>query len=569
MLTIYGQICCWRFFLGTGVGGEYPLAATVTSESSSAGKRGSLMSAVFAMQGVGSLVSGIVVITCLYLGLSTAFTWRFALAFGAVPPLLAFPYRLRMHETETFERVRKERAAQQLHNEMMAESEKNPIAYDHLNERSSLIPSAATAAAGNHRPNPSTTSHGTFDEEKPGGTFVRLPDGRIFYHEIPSTGGGPLPQQPGSEERTTPRLNTVHPSGFASGNGPAKNTATLTHDSSYDQFHDLRSRNTSTASLTSHGQHGPSTSVPPEPESPRWMELKRAFTYYRWHMLGTALCWFLLDVDFYANGLFNHEVTATILKPPSNGQETEHTTAMQDAINSVIISLIGIPGYLLSVFFIDTVGRKNLQILGFCMMACLFFTCGIAFDYLLGENATTSGKYLFMLIYSLTFLFSNFGPNTTTFVIPGEIYPTEVRATCHGLSAACGKLGAATGAYFFPLLLGPQGALNPTADGMKMAMIACGIVGLLGAAASYFLTPNYDSNKLEDETYLELDFSCLRPSAEEMRNYDSRSSMAYSASENEMLQVVHSAHDYAMDSWANGNGGAAGEAAAALEESKA
>lgn len=51
-------VCCWRFFLGAGVGGEYPLAATVTSESSSAGKRGSLMAAVFAMQGVGSMLSG-------------------------------------------------------------------------------------------------------------------------------------------------------------------------------------------------------------------------------------------------------------------------------------------------------------------------------------------------------------------------------------------------------------------------------------------------------------------------------------------------------------------------------
>lgn len=110
-LTIYGQICCWRFILGAGVGGEYPLAATVTSESSSAGKRGSLMSAVFAMQGVGALLSGIVVYLCLYLGFSNAFTWRFALAFGAVPVMIAFPYRLRMHETESFERLKQERAA--------------------------------------------------------------------------------------------------------------------------------------------------------------------------------------------------------------------------------------------------------------------------------------------------------------------------------------------------------------------------------------------------------------------------------------------------------------------------
>ncbi len=41
--SIYSQICFWRFFLGAGVGGEYPLAATVTSESSSPARRGSLM----------------------------------------------------------------------------------------------------------------------------------------------------------------------------------------------------------------------------------------------------------------------------------------------------------------------------------------------------------------------------------------------------------------------------------------------------------------------------------------------------------------------------------------------
>lgn len=60
---------------------------------------GSLMAAVFAMQGVGSLISVVVVLVCLSLDMSAAFTWRFALAFGAVPPLLAFPWRLKMHET--------------------------------------------------------------------------------------------------------------------------------------------------------------------------------------------------------------------------------------------------------------------------------------------------------------------------------------------------------------------------------------------------------------------------------------------------------------------------------------
>ena len=37
---IYSQLCVCRFLLGVGIGGEYPLAATITSESSVTGYRG-------------------------------------------------------------------------------------------------------------------------------------------------------------------------------------------------------------------------------------------------------------------------------------------------------------------------------------------------------------------------------------------------------------------------------------------------------------------------------------------------------------------------------------------------
>ena len=55
------------------MGGEYPLAATVTSESSSAASRGRLMAAVFAMQGVSELsnplsICWVVVRTCGMIG---------------------------------------------------------------------------------------------------------------------------------------------------------------------------------------------------------------------------------------------------------------------------------------------------------------------------------------------------------------------------------------------------------------------------------------------------------------------------------------------------------------------
>lgn len=34
------------------------------------------------------------------------------------------------------------------------------------------------------------------------------------------------------------------------------------------------------------------------------------------------------------------------------------------------------------------------------------------------------------------------GPNATTFIVPGECFPTRYRSTSHGISSAAGKLGA-------------------------------------------------------------------------------------------------------------------------------
>ena len=54
-----------------------------------------------------------------------------------------------------------------------------------------------------------------------------------------------------------------------------------------------------------------------------------------------------------------------------------------------------------------------------------------------------------MFLYCLANFFQNFGPNVTTFIIPGEVFPTRYRATGHGISAACGKLGAIVAQVIF------------------------------------------------------------------------------------------------------------------------
>jgi len=50
----------WRFILGIGVGGEYPLSATISAETSSTQNRGKNTAMVFSMQGVGSMLATVV-----------------------------------------------------------------------------------------------------------------------------------------------------------------------------------------------------------------------------------------------------------------------------------------------------------------------------------------------------------------------------------------------------------------------------------------------------------------------------------------------------------------------------
>lgn len=64
---------------------------------------------------------------------------------------------------------------------------------------------------------------------------------------------------------------------------------------------------------------------------------------------------------------------------------------------------------------------------------------GFGFDKLTSTH--TNSKW-FTFLYCLSNFFQNFGPNTTTFVIPGEAFPTRYRSTAHGISAASGKFGA-------------------------------------------------------------------------------------------------------------------------------
>ena len=67
------------------------------------------------------------------------------------------------------------------------------------------------------------------------------------------------------------------------------------------------------------------------------------------------------------------------------------------------------------------------------------YETGFAYSKL---TASDSGKKTFVFLYCLTNFFSNFGPNSTVSVFPGESFPTRYRSTAFGIAAASGKVGA-------------------------------------------------------------------------------------------------------------------------------
>jgi len=203
----------------------------------------------------------------------------------------------------------------------------------------------------------------------------------------------------------------------------------------------------------------------------------RAFlTNRRWLIMlaGTAGTWFLLDYAYYGNTISTPQILSLISPAAS--------TMTKIAIQLAIFVVAAVPGYLLAIARLDRIGHRRLQLLGFAMMALCFLTIATV-------PGMTTMVVPFLLVYGVSYFFTEFGPNMTTFVMPSELYPVTMRATAHGISAGIGKFGAFIGVFLFPVLqasLGLRGTLLLTAG-----------VSVLGFALTLVL-PEPAGRSLED-----------------------------------------------------------------------
>ena len=344
-----------RIVLGIGIGGDYPVSATIMSEFSGKKTRGRMVGLVFAMQGAGLVVGPLVAAALLVTGVSDNLIWRILLGLGAVPGLAVFYMRRKIQETPRF---------------ALAGGASDEAAL------------AVAEATGNAPPLRSTT---------------------------------PAPTD----------------------------KALLTRPSALGGF----------------------------------AIILRSRRLVLW-LIGCSGAWMLLDFAYYGNSISSPE----ILKLLNPGASLLHNTLIQ----LLIFCVFALPGYALAISLMDKSGRKTIQIIGFAMMGLSFFLIGAI-------PGVTLNAAPFVVLYGISYFFTEFGPNTTTFIYPAEIFPVEVRTTSHGIAAASGKMGAFAGAYLFPVML-------RSSWGIRGAELVSAIVAVIGLILTVALLPEPKGKSLEELT---------------------------------------------------------------------
>ncbi|KAK4192645.1 putative inorganic phosphate transporter [Podospora australis] len=197
-----------------------------------------------------------------------------------------------------------------------------------------------------------------------------------------------------------------------------------------------------------------------------------------YYLLGTSMTWFFLDVSFYGFSLDNRGtladlwatrgnvaitdqlpcwnsslVNGTSLVPSwiDNGGlpmwQTDATQPCNTIYETLIqqtkqylltVSLASIAGSACFIVFANRIPRRQWLTTSFLVLMVLFLVTGGVYYGV----AHTSGSPAIVVCVAICHFMFNFGANTLTFIIPAEIFPTCYRCTCHGISAAAGKLGS-------------------------------------------------------------------------------------------------------------------------------
>lgn len=217
------------------------------------------------------------------------------------------------------------------------------------------------------------------------------------------------------------------------------------------------------------------------PESPRWKAANSLTrlplsaliaSEYRPRTLAALIPWFLMDIAVYGIGLFTPTLLISLgLRHPA-----------QVALGTLVLSLFTLAGFVGAGTLIDRVGRRPLQIIGFVGMGGALVVLAVV-----GAHPAT---VVLLGLFAVFQFFSNAGPNTTTWIVPAELFPTRLRATGQGAATAFSRVGAILGVLLLPELV--------HWIGLSATLILVGATSCAGAIATTILLPETKGQTLAD-----------------------------------------------------------------------
>ena len=165
--------------------------------------------------------------------------------------------------------------------------------------------------------------------------------------------------------------------------------------------------------------------------------------------------WFLQDLGTYGIGVFTPTMIAAAL---GSGPDKIRSPAdliasgIHSAQAAALTTSLLIVGIIFAIALADKYGRIRLQVFGF--LGC---AVGLVIATLSLETSGSMALYLIMGGVMLFNFMTNVGPNAQTYLLAGEVFPTEVRGMGAGFAAMIGKVGAVATTYGFPILLASMG----------------------------------------------------------------------------------------------------------------
>ncbi|KAH6988103.1 major facilitator superfamily domain-containing protein [Ilyonectria sp. MPI-CAGE-AT-0026] len=469
-LNVYAAITAWRGIQGFGIGSEYPLSAVIGVEFSSTSTRGTLMAALFAWQSVGRVLAYVVALGALSrLPDDTADhrvaidgLWRLVVGISAVPALLAIGLRLTIPETPRYysgiekDLKKAERSIEKVrrpaNDSESVHSDVQPRTVDVESGRPDL--QQTRTAEGVEPARPDLQPSRTIDDMEffpPDVQPSRMTDDIVSIpsDDVASIHSAVQPTKKQKHKVSTPWLTSARDYLF----GEDKAWKQLLGITFLWFLLDI--------AFYGLGLDSPSTlnrlwlDAPPEKvvNCTSTYIAEPAATQYTTATLTLANSVITTLTEVIVNPTITAAPTATLTETVTvavstnaawNQDEGDRCASIGDSLKTTAVrtlllsSIASVFGSLAAIVVINRFSRRNLLAVTSGILSLLFLAAGFS----VWQATEKRSNEVSMVFFALTQFMFNLGPNTLTFIIAAESFPTVFRGSFVGVAAAGGKLGA-------------------------------------------------------------------------------------------------------------------------------